>query len=190
MLEVNFYSNLLLYFQLPWICFIGCDAFGFILLSETILSQAYAGVRLQDNFVCSNVHCVRLGDYKSINSCHAFPERHDRLHVAPWPIIVAVLDMRDVTRKYAPADYFYYWQAVVGGKQKIKLTGLSVRTLWSITDAAPVVIHYDTLREINQLLAPDAHWLFTRPPDALRLPSRAVIRLVSCSLTPEIGLHF
>ncbi len=48
-----------------------------------------AGIRLQDNFVCWNVHLVRFGDYGVRSSCRVMAERHDRQHVAPQPITVS-----------------------------------------------------------------------------------------------------
>ncbi len=89
----------------------------------------------------------------------------------------AVHDVHDITNKEAPAtDYYYYWQAVVGGKHKIKHASLSVVRLWGILDVVLVVIHYDTLQEMKRLIvALRAHWLFLSPPDALCLPGRADI---------------
>ncbi len=57
--------------------------------------------------------------------------------------------MRDITSKEALAtDYHYYWQAVMGGKQKIKYASLSDMRSWTVLDAAFVVVHYDTLCEM------------------------------------------
>ncbi len=70
----------------------------------------------------------------------------------------------------ALATDYYYWQADVGGRQKIKHASLSVVRLWGIPDAASVVIHYDTLREMKEsAVVPDAYRSFPSLPDALRL---------------------
>ncbi len=100
----------------------------------------------------------------------------------------AVHDMHDVTSKEALATDCYYWQAVVGGKQKIEHADLSVETSWGFPDAVSVV-HYDTLREMKRLIVErDAHWSFPSLSDALRLPGWAIVGLISCIMSvPSIN---
>ncbi len=79
-----------------------------------------------------------------------------------------------------PTDYYYYWQAIVGDKQK---TNMLVFPLGR--REALVVVYYDTLLEIKpSAVACDAHWLFPSPPDTQRLLGQTIIRLTSFSLTP------
>ncbi len=106
----------------------------------------------------------------------------------PAQSLFAVHDVRDITGKKALAtNYYYYWQVVVGGKQKTKHSSLSLTKLWGVLDVASVVTRYDTLRKMNSTVAPDAHWSFPSPPDALRLPGRAIIGLISCCMTSAWG---
>ncbi len=93
-------------------------------------------------------------------------------------------DVCDVTAKEALATDYDYWQTAVVGKQKIKHASLSARMSWSVLDVAWAVIHYDTLHEVKRsIVKPEALWSFLSPPNALCLPCRAVIGLISCSLT-------
>ncbi len=74
-----------------------------------------------------------------------------RLHVAPKSVIVcSSIGVRCHSKEVL--DY-YYWQAVVGGKQKIKHASLSVMRSWGVLDAASAVIYYDTLHEMKQSTA-------------------------------------
>ncbi len=61
---------------------------------------------------------------------------------------------------------------------------LSVVKSWGALDVVSVVV---TLHQTKRLIVvPDAHWLIPSPPDAVRLPSQAIIGLTSCSLTPAL----
>ncbi len=103
----------------------------------------------------------------------------------PDQLSFAVHDMRDITNmEVLTADHYCYWQAVMGDKQKIKHARLSVMSSWGVLDAALVVIHHDTLREMKwSVVALKAHWSFPSPPDTLRLYGQPIIGLISCSRT-------
>ncbi len=95
----------------------------------------------------------------------------------------AVHNMHDITGKEALTTDYYYWQAMVGGKQKIKHASLSVMRSWVILDTVSFVVHCDTLREMKQsIVVSDAYWSFPKPLNALHIPGWAIIRLISCSL--------
>ncbi len=67
-------------------------------------------------------------------------------------------DAHDITGKEALATdcNYIYWQAIMGGKQKIKHASLSVLRLWSVLGVA--LVHYDTLCEVKQsIVVPDAN---------------------------------
>ncbi len=72
--------------------------------------------------------------------------------LVPDQSLFAVHYMRDVTGEEAlTADYYYHWKTIVGGKQKIWLFGLSVVRSGGVLNAALVVVHYDTLWEMEHL---------------------------------------
>ncbi len=55
--------------------------------------------------------------------------------------------------------------------------------LWGGVDEVSVVVSYDTQREMKRsIVASDAYWSFLRLPGTLRLPDRAIIGLILCSL--------
>ncbi len=66
------------------------EAIHIIFLFEQVINRcsSNADVRLHDGFVSQNVLCVRLGNYRVINSYHVVAWRHDRLHIAPLSIII------------------------------------------------------------------------------------------------------
>ncbi len=80
---------------------------------EPQYANSYARVGLQDIFVSLSVHCVRLGNYRVINSCWVVAKRHDRLHITPWLITICSYNLSDTTGKEALASDYYYCQAVM-----------------------------------------------------------------------------
>ncbi len=95
----------------------------------------------------------------------------------------AVHNLCDATGKEALANDYYYWQAVMGGKQKIKHASLPVVRLWGVLAAALVVVHYDTLCEMKRSIVPDDHSPFPSQPDIPHLLGQAIFGLISCRLT-------
>lgn len=53
-------------------------------------------------------------------------QRHDRLHVGPWPITVCSLSWHEWCHQKGSARYFTAMQVVLGGKEKIKHAKSSV----------------------------------------------------------------
>ncbi len=143
------------------------------------LTESNAEVRLQDGFV----HCVRLCNWRVINSCRVVAERHDRPRVASQSIIIC---SSWCVRCHQQGLLGLLLTSRHGRKTKNQFN-LSVVRLWGVLDVALIVVfvsYYTTLRKMKwSTVAPDAHWSFPSLPSALRLPDQAIIQLISCSLT-------
>ncbi len=115
-----------------------------------VKSISNAGVRLQDVLClikCLLSQITQLKSYKFLSQ----PRDMTDYTLLPNQSSFVVHGVHDVTRKEALAtDYYYYWQGIMRGKQKIKHASLSVVKSWGVLDAASVVVHYGTLGEMKQ----------------------------------------
>ncbi len=128
-----------------------------------------AWVRLQDIFVCWNVHCVRLGNGRVINSCRVVAERHDRLHVAPWSIIVCSS-----------------WRVMsTARKRSLTTTTTTDKPSWEVNKKSGMLVFLSLGHEVSYM----QHWWssimthYARWNDQL---SSAMIDLFRACLTPHV----
>ncbi len=84
----------------------------------------------------------------------------------PNQSLFAVHNMHDVTGKEALAtDYYYYYsQAITGGKQKVKHASLSAVRSRSILGAASIVTYYTRWNDrLSRPMTTDHFWAYPTP---------------------------